>query len=568
MVEHEPMKKFSKKDQIRLDKELAIKLQAEEEEERLAREKVKANVTLIEEWNDIQAKIEADQLLAERLQAREQEKLTIEERANLFQQLLEKRRKHFAAKRAEEKRNRPQQKLNKEKMFDKAFKRVNTFVDFRTEIAQESNSKRVRDELEQESIKKQKVDKDTKTAELQSLMQVIPDEEEVAIDAIPLATKPPTIFNWKIYKEGKNSYYQIIRADGSSKMYRVFSLMLKSFNRQNLEDLFKLVKDKYGSTRLVEDLDLILYGDLKTMFDPHVEDQREAGMAMTTMIQELAERRQAPPTRECTYSDFLKCQPLNFKGTKGFVCLTQWFEKTESVFHISNYTVACQTKFATCTLQGNALTWWNSHIKTVTHEVAYAMTWKTLKKMMTNKYYPKGEIKKLEIEMENLKVKGADMVSYNQRFQELSLMCSRMFLKESNEIEKYVGGLPNMIHGSIRTITERQTKNKRKLDDNSSDNNAQQPPFKRQNVARAYSARPSEKKEYAGTLPLCNKCKLYHNGPCIVKNQGHYRSDCPELKNRNHGNQTGGTEARGMVYALGGGEINQDPNNIENDINA
>ncbi|GJY73795.1 hypothetical protein Tco_0478226 [Tanacetum coccineum] len=100
MVEPEPVKKFSKKDQIRLDEELAFKLQAKEEEERLAREKNEANVALTEEWNDIQAKIEADQLLAERLQAREQEELTIEERAKLFQQLLEKRRKHFASMRA------------------------------------------------------------------------------------------------------------------------------------------------------------------------------------------------------------------------------------------------------------------------------------------------------------------------------------------------------------------------------------------------------------------------------------------------------------------------------------
>ncbi|GJU59476.1 putative ribonuclease H-like domain-containing protein [Tanacetum coccineum] len=86
MVEPKHVKKFLKRDQIRLDEELAFKLQAEEEEEeRLAREKVKANVALIEEWNDIQAKIEADQLLAERLQAREQEELTIKERAKLFQ---------------------------------------------------------------------------------------------------------------------------------------------------------------------------------------------------------------------------------------------------------------------------------------------------------------------------------------------------------------------------------------------------------------------------------------------------------------------------------------------------
>ncbi|GJX45086.1 hypothetical protein Tco_0261762 [Tanacetum coccineum] len=68
-------------------------------------------------------------------------------------------------------------------------------------------------------------------------------------------------------------------------------------------------------------------------------------------------RRRMPVARECTYNDFLKCQPLNFKGTEGVVVLTQWFEKMESVFHISNCTVACQIKFSTCTLQGNALTW-------------------------------------------------------------------------------------------------------------------------------------------------------------------------------------------------------------------
>ncbi|GKA85260.1 hypothetical protein Tco_0806914 [Tanacetum coccineum] len=96
-------------------------------------------------------------------------------------------------------------------------------------------------------------------------------------------------------------------------------------------------------------------------------------------------RRPVQVARECTYPDFLKCQPLNFKGTEGVVGLTQWFEKMESVYSISNCTVACQVKFATCTLQGNARTWWNSHVKTTTPEAAYAMPWKTLKKMMTDK---------------------------------------------------------------------------------------------------------------------------------------------------------------------------------------
>ncbi|GJS78619.1 hypothetical protein Tco_0728500 [Tanacetum coccineum] len=114
--------------------------------------------------------------------------------------------------------------------------------------------------MEQESIKKQKVDEDKETTELQRLIEIIPDKEEVAIDAIPLATKPLSIVDYKIHKEGKKTYYQIIRDDGSSKMYLVFSHMLKSFDisREDLEDLYKLVKAKYGSTRPVEDLDLIL----------------------------------------------------------------------------------------------------------------------------------------------------------------------------------------------------------------------------------------------------------------------------------------------------------------------
>ncbi|GKC19356.1 reverse transcriptase domain-containing protein [Tanacetum coccineum] len=159
--------------------------------------------------------------------------------------------------------------------------------------------------------------------------------------------------------------------------------------------------------------------------------------------------RPVRPTRECTYSDFLKCQPLNFKGTEGVVGLTQWFERMESVFHISNCAVENQVKFATCTLHGIALTWWNTHVKTVGHDAAYGMPWKTLMKMMTAKYCPRNEIKKLEIEIWNLKVKGTDLASYTQRFQELALMCWRMFPEESDKIEKYVGGLPDMIQGSV-----------------------------------------------------------------------------------------------------------------------
>ncbi|GKE05671.1 hypothetical protein Tco_1397689 [Tanacetum coccineum] len=193
----EPVKPKKKKDLIRVDEEATLKLQAEfDEEERLAREKdekeKEANIALIETWDDIHAKIDADHQLAERLQAQEQEELSIEENATLFRQLLEKIRKHFAAKRY---------KLNDlklkefdfiQEMFDRAFKRVNTFEDFRTELV-EGKEKRAGTELIQQNAKKQKVEDDKETTELKQCLEIIPDEEEVTIDAIPLAVKSPSI---------------------------------------------------------------------------------------------------------------------------------------------------------------------------------------------------------------------------------------------------------------------------------------------------------------------------------------------------------------------------------------
>ncbi|GKC18296.1 hypothetical protein Tco_1020446 [Tanacetum coccineum] len=121
-----------------------------------------------------------------------------------------------------------------QEMFDRAFKRVNTFEDFTTELV-EGKEKRVGAELVQESTKKQKVEDEKETAEIKKLIEIIPDEEEVAIHDIPLAIKSPSIVEWKIHKEGRKNYYQIIRADGKSQMYMIFSHMLKSFDRSKDE---------------------------------------------------------------------------------------------------------------------------------------------------------------------------------------------------------------------------------------------------------------------------------------------------------------------------------------------
>ncbi|GJV17554.1 hypothetical protein Tco_1362877 [Tanacetum coccineum] len=229
-----------------------------EEEDRLVRQREeKANIV---SWDNMQALIDDDYQMAQQMQAEEQEKLSIEEKSKLFVQFLEARKKHFAAIRAKEKRNKPPTKAQKrntmstylknmagykhnqlknksfddiQKLFNKAIKRVNTFVDMDTKLVKgsevraegsetraEGSSKRAGEELEQESFKKQKLEEDKESEELKQCLEIVPDDgDDVTIDATPLSTKSPTIVDYKIHKEGKKTYYQIIRVDGSSKMY-------------------------------------------------------------------------------------------------------------------------------------------------------------------------------------------------------------------------------------------------------------------------------------------------------------------------------------------------------------
>nr|GEU85703.1 ribonuclease H-like domain-containing protein [Tanacetum cinerariifolium] len=160
-------------------------------------------------------------------------------------------------------------------------------------------------------------------------------------------------------------------------------------------------------------------------------------------------RRPVQPARVCSYTDFMKCQPLNFRGTKGIVSFSHWVEKIESIFHISSCAVENQVKFAACTMLDAALTWWNGHVRTLGHDDVYAMTWETFKKRLTDKYCPKGEIKKLDIELRNLNVKGNDVGGYTQRFQELALMCTKLLSNETEKVDKYISGLSDNIHGNV-----------------------------------------------------------------------------------------------------------------------
>ncbi|GJW79645.1 putative reverse transcriptase domain-containing protein [Tanacetum coccineum] len=263
------------------------------------------------------------------------------------------------------------------------------------------------------------------------------------------------------------------------------------------------------------------------------------------------------PTRECTYQDFLKCQPHNFNGIEGVVRLTRWFERMETVFHISNCPEKYQVKYASCTLLNSALTLWNSHKRTIGNEAAYAMSWVELMKLMTE-------------------------------VSELILMCTRMVPNNEDIVERFIGGLPDNIQGN--GYAARSAESKRRIESNPRDNRGQQPPFKRQNISgqnvvRAYMTGNNKRKGYTGPHPLCNKCKYHHVGPCTVKcnnckKVGHLTRDCTETitpntqrapvgnqlgvtRNRvgnKTGNQTRGNEATAKAYAIGGRGTNPDSN--------
>ncbi|GJY10023.1 putative reverse transcriptase domain-containing protein [Tanacetum coccineum] len=727
MIE-EPIKSLKKKDLIRLDEEAAKRLQAEfDKEERLARDKAEeekineANIA----WDDIQAKLN---------RAEEREIQTTKP------------------------------KINKKKTMITYLKNIE---ERGTELEQEITKKQKVDDVQETA----EVDDDQEAAKVKELMEIIPDEEEVAIDAIPLAVKSPKIVDWKIHKEGKKS-------------------LLFNHKREDLEDLYKLVKARYGSTRAVENMDYLLWNDMKTMFEPHYKvnaaegvnaaseelstvepshdsssvspsrkrsrshvasvalsspilvlfftyranllpspkwirkmddnversdeididpeiqaeieeciayadalrvrgidarvvveavDREEIKMGakrheegavevtyktLGDLVRELKRdnrrlrdmidvasqeftrsqhrelrvpkkmrqirrfrfydrmriarleacarrhlgyrqclthdlehrghvkeltnklgtrmagalgardvaRNLEPfiggngnggngdggngnggngnggrngynfrgfmPARECTYQDFLKCQPLSFNGTEGVVGLTRWFEKMEMVFHISNCPEKYQVKYATCILLNNALTWWNSHKRTIRIEARF-MTGVGAEpyKVITVVYCPRNKIQKMETELWNLAMKGNNLTAYTRIFQELVLLCTRMVPNEEDKVERFVGGLPDNIQGKVIAVE----------------------PTKLQDAIHIANNLMDQKlKGYARSAK--NKIRLRH-----------FRKDCPKLRNQNHRNktgnkngnktenQTGGNEATTRAYTIEGG-ANPDSN--------
>ncbi|GJT42134.1 reverse transcriptase domain-containing protein [Tanacetum coccineum] len=123
-----------------------------------------------------------------------------------------------------------------------------------------------------------------------------------------------------------------------------------------------------------------------------------------------------PVAKRGNYKEFISCQPFYFNGTKIAIDLIHWFERTESVFSRSNCAEENKVAFATGTLTDDALSWWNAYAQPIGIEQANRITWTELKKLLTNKYYPRTEIKKMEDGFYSLTIKGSDLKTYIRGF--------------------------------------------------------------------------------------------------------------------------------------------------------
>ncbi|GJW00341.1 reverse transcriptase domain-containing protein, partial [Tanacetum coccineum] len=238
--------------------------------------------------------------------------------------------------------------------------------------------------------------------------------------------------------------------------------------------------------------------------------------------------------------------------------------------------------FATGTLTDDALSWWNAYAQPMGVEQANQITWTELKRLLTNKYCPRTEIRKMEEELYNLTVKGNDLKPYVRRFQELTILCPNMVPNTEKLLEAFIGGLPRSIEGNVtaskpqtleeainiaQRLMDQVTKhtpvqvssdNKRKFDDrrtfnnnsrsnnnyrntntNNRYNNHQLQQNRRQEAVRAYAVTPSGNNRYAGVI-VCHACG----------EKGHYTNQCRKTN----------INAQGRAYMLRDKNAHQDPN--------
>ncbi|GJT18491.1 reverse transcriptase domain-containing protein [Tanacetum coccineum] len=293
---------------------------------------------------------------------------------------------------------------------------------------------------------------------------------------------------------------------------------------------------------------------IKKLVADSVSAALEAQAANMANTDNTTRPREAPVVRQCSYKEFMSCQPINFKGTEGAIGLIRWFERTESVFSRSNCTEDYKVKFATGTLTEEALSWWNSFAQPIGIEEAYKITWVEFKKLLIKKYCPRTEVQKMEDEFYHLTVKGNDLKTYVRRFQELATLCPTMVPDSEKMMEVFIGGLPRSIEGNV-TASKPQTLEEaiaQRLMDHVTKHTLVQ-------VSRPCTVKCN----------ICNKVghltmNCRNKGPATRRNQqpvsvifhacgeeGHYANQCRKTTNNN---------AQGRAYMLRDRNAHQDPN--------
>ncbi|GJV31249.1 putative reverse transcriptase domain-containing protein [Tanacetum coccineum] len=281
-----------------------------------------------------------------------------------------------------------------------------------------------------------------------------------------------------------------------------------------------------------------------------------------------------PVAKTGNYKEFISCQPFYFNGTEGAVGLIRWFERTESIFSHSKCTEENKVTFTTGTLTDDALSWWNACAQPIEVDQDNQITWTELKRLLTNKYCPRTEVRKIEDELYNLIVKGNDLKTY---------VTKHTLVQVSSDHKRKFDDRRTFNNNNYRN---NNNNNYRNTNTNNRYNNHQSQQNRRQEVVKAYDATPTENNRYAGNLSLCRKCDLHQTGPCTVKcntcnKVGYLTKNCRNKRPATRSNQLLVTvichacgekghytnqcrktniNAQGRVYMLRDRNAHQDPN--------
>ncbi|GJR80514.1 putative nucleotidyltransferase, ribonuclease H [Tanacetum coccineum] len=272
-----------------------------------------------------------------------------------------------------------------------------------------------------------------------------------------------------------------------------------------------------------------------------------------------------PAVKTGNYKEFISCQPFYFNGAEGAI-----------------------VTFATGTLTDNALSWWNAYAQPMGIEQANQITWTELKRLLTNKYCPQTEIRKMEEELYNLIVKGNDLKPYVRRFQELTVICTNMVPNNDKLLEAFIRGLPQSIEGNVtaskpqtleeainiaQRLMDQVTKhvpmqvssdNKRKFDDRRTFNNSSRSNNNYRNTNNRYNNRRQQnRRQEAGRAYVVTSSENGSKKPATRSNQlletvvchacgkkGHYTNQCQKTN----------INAQGRAYMLRDKNAQQDPN--------